>query len=130
MLLLGILLASGCMKVGPNFSPPPVALSKDWMDAEDRRLKTDSAEIRNWWQAFNDPALDQLIDTAYRENLTLRIAGVRVLEARAQLGCRRRRAVSAAAASPGPLDKIRISDRSPQAIGNPQLQYLLNPRSA
>ncbi len=49
-------------------------------------MKTEPAEYRNWWKAFNDPKLDRLIDTAYRENLNLRLAGVRVLEARAQLG--------------------------------------------
>jgi outer membrane protein TolC len=35
---------------------------------------------------FNDPVLLRLIELAYEQNLTLRTAGVRVLEARAQLG--------------------------------------------
>ena len=39
-----------------------------------------------WWTVLHDPALDSLICTAYRQNLTLRQAGFRVLEARAQLG--------------------------------------------
>ncbi len=49
-------------------------------------LSREPADYRAWWQAFKDPVLDRLIGTAYRENLNLRIAGVRVLEARAQLG--------------------------------------------
>ena len=36
--------------------------------------------------SFNDPALDRLIEVAYRQNLPLQIAGLRILEARAQLG--------------------------------------------
>jgi outer membrane protein TolC len=39
-----------------------------------------------WWQTFRDPVLDSLICTAYRQNLTLRDAGFRILEARAQRG--------------------------------------------
>ena len=35
---------------------------------------------------FNDPRLTRLIQLAYQQNLTLRTAGVRVLEARARLG--------------------------------------------
>ncbi len=76
----------GCVKVGPDFVRPEVAVSPNWMEAGDKRVKSEAADYRNWWRAFNDPVLDRLIDRAYRENLTLRIAGVRVLEARAQLG--------------------------------------------
>lgn len=39
-----------------------------------------------WWMVFNDPVLDSLIDSAVTQNLTLREAGFRVLQARAQLG--------------------------------------------
>ena len=42
-------------------------------------------DLSKWWTVFNDPALDNLICCAYRQNLTLREAGFRVLEARAQL---------------------------------------------
>ena len=80
------ILVAGCTKVGPDYVRPETAVSQTWLEAGDKRVKTEPAEYRNWWKAFNDPTLDRLIDTAYRENLTLRIAGVRVLEARAQLG--------------------------------------------
>jgi len=85
VLFLLALLLSGCM-VGPDFSRPPTKVSQTWLEASDPRVKTEPAEYRNWWRAFEDPALDRLIDRAYRENLSLKIAGVRVLEARAQLG--------------------------------------------
>jgi NodT family efflux transporter outer membrane factor (OMF) lipoprotein len=39
-----------------------------------------------WWKIFNDPVLDTLIDKAYQQNLPLQIAGLRIFEARAQLG--------------------------------------------
>jgi NodT family efflux transporter outer membrane factor (OMF) lipoprotein len=79
-------LLCGCMKVGPEYVRPQTSVSVEWTEARDARVKTDPAEYRAWWEVFNDPVLDGLIDRAYRDNLSLKIAGVRVLEARAQLG--------------------------------------------
>jgi outer membrane protein TolC len=45
-----------------------------------------TAPDAEWWKSFNDPALDRLIDLAYGQNLTLQVAGLRILEARARLG--------------------------------------------
>ena len=49
--------------------------------------------MKNWWTVFTDPVLNEsdpvlnyLVQTAYKQNLTLRQAGMRVLQARAQLG--------------------------------------------
>ncbi len=84
--LISALLTAGCAQVGPDYLRPETNVSENWLEAGDQRLKTEGAAYRNWWQVFKDPILDQLVDTAYRENLNLRIAGVRVLEARAQLG--------------------------------------------
>jgi len=39
-----------------------------------------------WWQVFNDSTLDKLVALARQQNLTLRIAGIRIYQARAQLG--------------------------------------------
>ena len=72
--------------VGPNFHRPKATVSAKWQDTGDPRLSNESTTYRDWWKAFNDPVLDRLVEQAYRENLTLRSAGVRVLQARAQLG--------------------------------------------
>src|SRR5262249_50429818 len=37
-----------------------------------------------WWTAFDDPVLNRLVKTAYEQNVNLRVAGTRVLQARAQ----------------------------------------------
>jgi NodT family efflux transporter outer membrane factor (OMF) lipoprotein len=79
------LLASACM-IGPDFVAPSAPLAERWDQAVDPAVDTASAPHPEWWQLFGDPVLDRLIDTAYRQNLTLRMAGVRVLEARAKLG--------------------------------------------
>lgn len=96
VLLALTLLACGCtpfheyvrnrFKVGPNYSRPPAAVAEHWIDAADVRVRSESTTDSQWWTVLNDPVLNDLIQTAYRQNLTLREAGFRVLEARAQLG--------------------------------------------
>lgn len=82
---LWLSLAAGCM-IGPDFKLPPVKVSQKWTESSDPSVISSPPHYRDWWNTFNDPVLTRLIGTAYRQNLTLRAAGVRVLEARAQLG--------------------------------------------
>ncbi|MFC2149475.1 efflux transporter outer membrane subunit [Candidatus Auribacterota bacterium] len=87
LLFLLITLTSGCIfRVGPNYTTPKAAVAPEWNEKNDPSIAKGKVEYRNWWSAFNDPVLDNLITNAYQENLSLRIAGVRVLQARAQLG--------------------------------------------
>jgi NodT family efflux transporter outer membrane factor (OMF) lipoprotein len=72
-------------KVGPNYCQPAAPVAQTWIDADDKRIRTDCDDLSKWWTVFKDPALDGLICCAYHQNLTLREACCRVLEARAQL---------------------------------------------
>jgi len=84
---LSVLLSLGaCVKVGPDFEVPEAPVQGSWLEEGDKGVKTEPADFSTWWQVFEDPVLTQLIDAAYRQNLTLQSAGLRVLEARAQLG--------------------------------------------
>jgi NodT family efflux transporter outer membrane factor (OMF) lipoprotein len=74
-----------CFKVGPNPCVPAGATAPNWIDEGDVRAREDCAQVEQWWTVFQDPVLDQLIVNAYSQNLSLREAGFRVLEARAQL---------------------------------------------
>jgi outer membrane protein TolC len=107
-----------------------VTVSGTWEDADDWRVKAESAEYRNWWRAFNDPVLDRLIDRSYRENLSLRIAGVRVLEARAQLGIAVGGLYPQSQQASGSLQYNRISETSPLAgatlLASQGMPYHLN----
>jgi multidrug efflux system outer membrane protein len=67
-------LAAGCT-VGPDYSRPDVTSPDKWRI--DYPQAADVANTR-WWEQFNDPALNQLIDTALRENRDLLIAAARV----------------------------------------------------
>ncbi|MFJ2483893.1 efflux transporter outer membrane subunit [Pseudomonas sp. NPDC087598] len=88
LLLLGALSLSGCVRLGPDFQAPGEAWSKQWKSPalEQASQRAAQPDLRQWWQVFADPVLDRLIATADAHNSSLKIAGLRVLEARAQLG--------------------------------------------
>jgi len=121
--LLLLLLTAGCLKVGPDFTNPAAKVADKWLDTGDSRVKAESTEHRHWWQAFGDPSLDRIIDTAYRENLSLRLAGVRVLEARAQLGIAVGEWFPQTQQAFGSLEKFRDSEHSAQAAFGRNLNY-------
>jgi len=73
-------------KVGPNYIPARVAVAENWLDYQDPRLRSEEAELGRWWSAFGDPVLDSLIDEAFQQNLSLRVAGERIAESRARRG--------------------------------------------
>src|SRR5262249_25320755 len=93
--LLAILLGSGCSlrqwidngyKVGPNYSKPQAPVASEWIDYRDPRGKGEPPDLAEWRCVFKDPALDTLIESAYRQNISLRVAGSRIEAARAERG--------------------------------------------
>lgn len=74
---------AGCM-VGPDYVQPEAPLAETWIDAP--TAATEAAVDPRWWKQFNDPALDALIEESLSQNLTLRAAGLRVIQARAVRG--------------------------------------------
>jgi NodT family efflux transporter outer membrane factor (OMF) lipoprotein len=83
-LLSAVLLFSGCT-VGPDFVRPEAKMNENWNEKGDARVRQTAVD-QQWWKAFHDPTLDQLIQLAYQQNLPLQITGLRIMEARAQLG--------------------------------------------
>lgn len=71
-------------KVGPEYSPAPAAVSSDWIENQDPRVEHTPLAHPDWWSVFQDPLLNNLIQTAYQQNLSLREAGWRVMQARNQ----------------------------------------------
>ncbi|MEE8093355.1 MAG: efflux transporter outer membrane subunit [Gammaproteobacteria bacterium] len=80
------LLFAGCATVGPDFQQPEAEVAGNWLEAEDPNVDTTQVTYQDWWTVFDDPVLNELTNYAYSQNLTLQIAGLRILEARAQLG--------------------------------------------
>jgi len=90
LLCCGLLALNACTMLGPDYREPEVAWLSSWQpdlygEVTARQQQTDD-DLRFWWQVFNDPALNRLIEVARQDNLSLRIAGLRILESRAQLG--------------------------------------------
>jgi len=85
ILIFGLFLSS-CAPVGPDFVKPEADAPANWSEHTDQGLETTLPKIDQWWKGFQDPALNALVDIARKNNNTLEIAGLRVLEARAQLG--------------------------------------------
>jgi len=80
------LLSSGCA-VGPDFKKPTAMVADEWTESGDPHVvRRKNADYSKWWTLFDDPTLDKLIDIAYRQNLPLQVAGLRILQARANLG--------------------------------------------
>lgn len=111
-----VLVLGGCM-VGPDYRVPDAPVAGAWVESADPGIVTDRQEYRDWWQVFQDPVLDRLIDTAYRQNLDVRQAGARVLEARAQLGIAIGEFYPQSQAGVGELNYNRQSQRAPFAVG-------------
>lgn len=72
-------------KVGPEYTPAKADVAPQWIESGDPRVVSRAADLGHWWGVFNDPALDDLIDRAYSQNVNLQEYGTRILQARAQL---------------------------------------------
>jgi NodT family efflux transporter outer membrane factor (OMF) lipoprotein len=86
VLVSALLWLSGCMMVGPDYVRPIAPMTDMWIDPGDPAVRREPADMSAWWTVFNDPVLNTLVETAYRQNPSLRAAGVRVLEAQARRG--------------------------------------------
>ena len=87
LLLLALsFLLGGCTMVGPDYVKPTAPAPDEWLEPLESVEQGTKTNLSAWWQAFNDPVLNTLVESAYRQNLTLQVAGIRILEARAQLG--------------------------------------------
>ncbi len=66
----------GCM-VGPNYRRPAVETPPLW-----RFEEIEAREVANtaWWEQFDDPVLNELIQNALKENKDVKIAAARVEE--------------------------------------------------
>lgn len=85
----GLLLAPAGCTVGPDFKPPATTMPTAWVPPTTAPSTQQSVtvaqppDIAQWWREFNDPILDSLIQRAVDANLDLRLAELRVRQARA-----------------------------------------------
>ena len=86
LVTLSALMASGCAMLGPDFQQPSAPVESNWLEVNDPMVSSEPPADPKWWQtAFQDPVLDELVEMALQENLTLRSAALRVLQSQQQL---------------------------------------------
>jgi len=76
-------LVTGCA-VGPDYARPPVAPPAEFR-SQVTPAETNSLADLPWWEAFNDPVLNGLIQEVLAKNYNLRVATARVQQAREQV---------------------------------------------
>jgi multidrug efflux system outer membrane protein len=83
--LVPMLLLAGCATSLPEISadklpePAPAEFKEKWTIA----APAEAQPRGEWWRAFNDPVLDDLIERANRGNASVRVAAARLAQARA-----------------------------------------------
>jgi NodT family efflux transporter outer membrane factor (OMF) lipoprotein len=78
-------LFGGCA-VGPDYAPPELEVPDAWRQQAMQGLSEGEADLQTWWNVFNDPVLNRLIEQAGRGNLDLQIAMARIRQSRALRG--------------------------------------------
>ncbi|MFX2611382.1 efflux transporter outer membrane subunit [Enterobacter mori] len=78
---------TACTALGPDYHPPEISGLDGWEPVKPGGLtRAGTHRYDQWWTSLNDPILTALIDEAMRKNPDVKIAGLRLLESRAQLG--------------------------------------------
>jgi multidrug efflux system outer membrane protein len=106
--LMSSLILAACA-VGPDYKRPEVATPDQFVGVDGARFSTADME-REFWKAFNDPQLNDMIEQALAANHDIRIATARLREARALRGETRLDLAPTVQGSAG-YTKARASDR-------------------
>ena len=79
-------LIAGCA-VGPDYQRPSAGVPPSWQPEAPwhEAAPGDAALKGNWWELFQDPALDPLVEKALVNNQNLRVAAARLQQSRDQL---------------------------------------------
>src|SRR5882724_12007746 len=79
-------LLAGCA-VGPDYHRPAADIPPAWQPEAPwhQAVPSDTALKGKWWELFQDPALNPLVEQALTSNQNLRIAAARLEQARDQL---------------------------------------------
>jgi NodT family efflux transporter outer membrane factor (OMF) lipoprotein len=114
--LVAVLWLGGCTMVGPDFVKPEAPVQTEWIEARSPEIKIEPADYRNWWAVFNDPVLNNLVETAYQQTLPLQIAGLRIFQTRARLGVLIGNLYPQQQQGRGAAQYNRLSENSPNSL--------------
>ena len=111
-------------KVGPEYCPASADVAPHWIDEADSRIDQSPVDLSQWWTVFNDPVLNRLVVDSCEQNLSLREAALRVLQARAQLGIASGKFFPQSQAATGAYQRMAVSGVSAAVIPDYKYQEL------
>lgn len=85
--MLSLALALSACNAGPDYRPLPVPApaAAPFVNANASALMNDARPAGNWWQLYDDPVLNRLVEDALAANTDVRVAEARLERARAVL---------------------------------------------
>lgn len=86
VLSISTLFFEGCVIVGVDYKTPEFKMPDAWTVSLTDDLEQSNSSLKQWWEGFNDPILDELIERTRDANPDLRIASQRIAETRAMRG--------------------------------------------
>jgi NodT family efflux transporter outer membrane factor (OMF) lipoprotein len=88
--VVAVLFLSSCA-IGPKYEKPAVEVPAAWKEAADWKVAEpkDAIPKGKWWEIFNDPILNGLVEQVSVSNQELRAAEARYAQARAQVSVAR-----------------------------------------
>jgi multidrug efflux system outer membrane protein len=113
-LALAAALLAGCNPVGPAYKRPDMPTPEAFKEAGPWRAATpqDAMPKGDWWEIFQDPALNELQARAHAGNLRLQAAAARVDQARAIAGGTQANALPTVELAPD-VARYRVSGNRP-----------------
>lgn len=121
LLLSGV--AAACAPVGPDFVRPDYAANETWSDIAREDFQFTPQDSVEWWGILDDPVLDRLVAAARETNNNVRVAGLRVLEARASLDITLGGRYPQAQFAAGDATRINLSESNANTAGGADLSY-------
>ena len=114
---LFILLFTGCIRVGPDFTAPLPPAQETWIEQSPTIASDQCIEIGPWWHNYQDETLNALIDNALEQNFSLEAAAYKILAARANLGVAIGEYFPQTQQAEGSAFRTHISANAPNTLG-------------
>ena len=83
--MVGLAVLTGCNLKAPKYTRPDTPAKSEWSSQVDGQAIAETTIDPEWWRAFDDPTLDQLITKALEGNTDLRVLAARIGVAKASI---------------------------------------------
>lgn len=113
-----------CAPVGPDYVKPDATAGTEWSDYVREDFQFVPQDNAAWWQVLHDPVLDELVLLTHQQNNNLRIAGLRVLEARATLSIAIGNQYPQSQFVTGDATTLGVSESNANTAGGADLDYI------